>query len=50
MSVEQMRQWLIDYYKGRRASHQDGSSWIAKVRKMPDNQVFAVYKRLSSGK
>jgi hypothetical protein len=39
MSVEQMRAYVINAYKG--------PSWAQKVSKMSDNQVIAIYYRLS---
>lgn len=39
MSVEQMRGWLKRQYGG-------AYKWIAKVNKMHDEQVIAVYYRM----
>lgn len=41
MSIDEMREALIDHPKYRY-----GRSWRQKVTKMPDNQVFAIYKRM----
>lgn len=48
MTTQQMRQWLIDYYEKRRPSHQSGSVWIAKVNRMGDAQIFAIYTRINN--
>ena len=40
MSVEQMRQWLMDHPKYK------SPTWYRKVRAMQPNQVIAVYYRL----
>ena len=40
MSVEQMRGWLKKQYNG-------AWKWVLKVNAMSDNQVIAVYFRLS---
>lgn len=39
MSVSQMRDVLKEQYNG-------SPKWVAKVNKMGDNQVIAVYKRM----
>lgn len=44
MNVQQMRQWLIEQYRPNPRSQ---STWAAKVNKMPDAQVCAIYFRLS---
>ena len=36
MSIQQMREFLIDQYRG-------SLTWAARVKKMPDNQVLAIY-------
>lgn len=41
MSIDEMREALINHPKYR-----DGRNWKQKVMKMPDNQVFAIYKRM----
>lgn len=43
MSVEQMRGWLKQQYKG-------ALKWVNKVNKMSDNQVIAVYMRMSKAR
>lgn len=40
MSVEQMRGWLKQQYHG-------SFRWVDRVNAMSDNQVIAVYYRLS---
>jgi predicted secreted protein len=45
MTTEQMRQYLIDSYKPNQRSQ---STWAARVKKMPENQVVAIYMRLIS--
>lgn len=40
MSIEQMRGWLKQQYNG-------SWKWVNKVNAMHDNQVMAVYYRLS---
>ena len=40
MSIEQMRGWLKQQYNG-------AWKWVNKVNAMHDNQVMAVYYRLS---
>lgn len=40
MSVEQMRGWLKKQYGG-------AWKWVAKVNKMQDGQVIAVYYRMA---
>ena len=42
MNNNQMRVWLYDYYKSRRATPR----WLDKIKRMPDKQIFAIYKRL----
>ena len=41
MNVPQMREWL-------KSSYGYGKSWCYKVDKMPDDQVVAVFNRMSS--
>lgn len=41
MSIDEMREALINHPKYRY-----GRNWKQKVMKMPDNQVFAIYKRM----
>lgn len=41
MSVDYMRQWLINYPKYGRSP-----GWVARVEAMHTNQVIAVYYRL----
>ena len=42
MSVQQMRKYVSDAYPGDR--------WKAKVKKMSDNQIIAVYHRIISNR
>lgn len=37
MTDEMKRAWVLDMYPG--------PGWKAKVRKMPDSQIFAIYMR-----
>lgn len=39
MSIEDMRGWVASAYKTK--------SWKAKVSKMPDNQILALYFRFA---
>lgn len=41
MTVDQMRMEIMYYYR-------NSPSFKAKVQKMPDNQVIAIYKRMVS--
>jgi hypothetical protein len=41
MNTEQMRAWLL-------ARYPKSERWAAKVKKMRPNQVFAVYRRMST--
>ena len=44
MSVSQMRSALCKLYGG-------AQNWVNRVRRMPDNQVYAIYMRmLEAGK
>lgn len=43
MSVAQMRGWLKSQYRG-------ALGWVAKVDRMHDNQVIAVYYRMVRSK
>jgi hypothetical protein len=38
MTTEQKRMWLVALYP-------DSKTWAAKVARMPDNQVIAIYLR-----
>lgn len=38
MKIDEMRGYIAQAYSGE--------SWHDKVRRMPDSQVFAIYKRL----
>lgn len=42
MNTEAMRQALLKAYPGK--------NWEAKVKKMPDAQVFTVYTRLKNAR
>lgn len=42
MSTDQMRQALIKAYPG------SGSAWVQKIKKMPEDQVAAMYLRLKA--
>lgn len=40
MTTEQMRQQLLTVYPGQK--------WADKVRKMPDSQVIAIFRRFQN--
>lgn len=42
MSIAQMREWLLQQYHAARG-------WVAKVERMSDKQVVAVYYRMIGG-
>jgi hypothetical protein len=42
MSIAQMREWLLQQYHSARG-------WVAKVERMSDKQVVAVYYRMIGG-
>ena len=39
MSINQMREYVIDQYRG-------SLTWPARVKKMSDNQVIAIYYKM----
>lgn len=41
MSIEEMRDFLVRMYPG-------SNRWADRVRKMPENQVYAIYMRAIS--
>jgi hypothetical protein len=41
MTTEQKRQWVMAFYK-------TSPTWQAKVKKMSDSQVIAIYLRLQA--
>jgi hypothetical protein len=41
MSIEEMRRFLVEYYAG-------SINWAARVAKMKDAQIFAVYMRITN--